>query len=183
MDQQELLGINLNTKEQGRFHHLEKEELLHRIEIMNKELMKLQRKNNKLQKSLDMLAQKDFSVEEEVKIPEVSSNLPAQIVPISTSYDAKYESKNPDVKNISIDPKWTADHVYTDDTMDVYEDQNCNCSQCFTASSEIINKQQIITRKLILTRQKEFTFSCTTCTKPIKRKMIEKHVEAEMFFK
>lgn len=167
---------------------LGEEELRFKVSSLERELLKLQSINSQLNKTLNMVLENqikelDGNDFKEIESGYSSENLPA-VLKAELSWGARYKSRNPEVRDVVIPDQAEPDHVYTKDTVDIIIEKSCACADPKNVDKKNIHStEDIITRKLVLTRERNLHFTCACCEQEAHHKMIEKHVEAELYCK
>lgn len=167
---------------------LKDEDLRFKVASLERELLKLQSLNSQLNKTLNHVLEKQISELDESEFGDLNPENPQETLPAISqaqpSWGARYQSRNPEVSDVVIPSKAEPDHVYTKDTVDIIVEEACACPDPRqTIKAEIESTEDLITRKLVLTREKSLKFNCGTCGEKAHHKMIEKHVEAELYCK
>lgn len=164
---------------------LDEENLRFKVASLERELLKLKSQNSNLNKTIQQLLENQIlELEQGDEFKEVNQ-VSKQLVPMATvSWGARYESRNPEVKEIRIPDFAEPDHVYTNDTLDIKIEKACGCEDLSRVSKkEVLATDDLITRKLVLTRERNIHFNCGSCGEKAHHKMIEKHIEAELYCK
>ncbi|MFK8139398.1 MAG: hypothetical protein AB8E15_13645 [Bdellovibrionales bacterium] len=163
---------------------LSKEELSFQVASLERQLLSLKSLNQTLTKTLNHLQQEKLD-----DIDRVEINLNQEAFHSAEErqdqniFGARYKSKNDKVEDIQIPATAVPDHVFTDDKVDVYFDKEGDCKLCSIDLAKEHVAEEIITRKLILSKERALKGICSCCDKAIEQRVIEKHQEAELYYR
>jgi hypothetical protein len=186
MDKRQV-SFPITDNRQFKSDQLNEEDLRFKVASLERELLKLQSINSNLKKSLDslLLTQiNDLAATSSKDIVNYSMEQQRAVASQEKSWGARYQSRNAEVKDIAIPDFAEPDHVYTNDTMDIIIEKACACDDISKVKKKNLSAtEDMITRKLVLTRERNIHFDCDTCGENAHHKMIEKHIEAELYCK